>query len=503
MPRKRKTRSRKPTDKSLINVNATLRKLQSQLTDPRVYQWLFTGARGVRERLLKIDYEVLRNVVDKIPLVNGIINTRIDQINPFCQFTMENGEKGFKFIVADRSGKENPDDNEMFQLAEFIEQTGFQYDPEREDDFMDYVQMIIRDTMVIDQIATEMQFNRVGEVVAFWSLDGATIKRVTEESDFKRGIRFVQEIEQKIYNEYTADQLIFDYKNKRVDIRYRGYGYSNVEMCVDMITTLLFGYNYLRDQLVRDRIPKGFISVMGDASKPQMDAIRNYWYAAMSGAGGAWNIPILPSGKEGVGIDFKLIGHNNRDMEYHKMMMFLSSIVAAVFSIDLAEMGIKTDDSTAIIGENAAPRLQMSKDRGLKSLLTYVQQHINKVLRKVTTKYKLKFVGYEPEDEEKKAGIRIKELNTCKTINELRQEDGLDPIEDDYANVVLNPQAVQIYLGKQGGGFGGGFGGGTENQEGEAEGKEEFTGEESEGEIEKSFRELSNRKERTIRYVIE
>ncbi|MBA7556977.1 hypothetical protein ES705_49705 [subsurface metagenome] len=73
-----------------------------------------------------------------------------------------------------------------------------------------------------------------------------------------------------------------------------------------MITTLLFVYNYLKDQLIRDRIPKGFISVMGDASKPQLDVIRNYWYAAMSGAGGSWNIPIVPSGKEGVGINFKI-----------------------------------------------------------------------------------------------------------------------------------------------------------------------------------------------------
>ena len=133
MPRKRKTHSRKPTENSLINVNATLKKLQSQLIDPRVYRWLFTGARGVRERLLKINYVVLRNVVDKIPLVNGIINTRIDQINPFCQFMTEKGEKGFNIDLVDRSGKEKLDENEVHALAEFFEQTGFSYDPERED----------------------------------------------------------------------------------------------------------------------------------------------------------------------------------------------------------------------------------------------------------------------------------------------------------------------------------------------------------------------------------
>ena len=83
---------------------------------------------------------------------------------------------------------------------------------------------------------------------------------------------------------------------------------------------------------------------MGDAGKPQLDAIRNYWYAAMSGAGGSWNIPIVPSGKEGVGIDFKLLGHNNKDMEYHKMMLFLSSMIAAVFSIDLMVYYVKVSE---------------------------------------------------------------------------------------------------------------------------------------------------------------
>ena len=181
MPRKRKTHSRKPTDNSFVNVNATLKKLQSQLTDPRMYYWLFRGAKGVRERILKINYDVIRNVVDKIPLISGIINTRIDQINPFCQYTSEKGEKGFQFELTDKSGKEKIDENEIYALAEFIEQTGFAYDPEREDDFMDYIQMLIRETLVIDQIATEIQYNRIGEACSFWLLDGATIARVTED----------------------------------------------------------------------------------------------------------------------------------------------------------------------------------------------------------------------------------------------------------------------------------------------------------------------------------
>ena len=134
-------------------------------------------------------------------------------------------------------------------------------------------------------------------------------------------------------------------------------------------------------------------------------------------------------------------------------------------------------------------------------MLAYTQQHVNKILRKVTTKYKFKFVGYEPEDEEKKESIKAKQLNTRKSIDDLRKEDGDEPFNEAWSKMPLNPQAVQIYLGKQAGGFGPGFGGGEETGEGEEE--KEFTGEESEQEMEKSFRKLTDRKERQIRYTIE
>ena len=169
--------------------------------------------------------------------------------------------------------------------------------------------MFIRDTFEIDQVATEVLRNRKGEAVGFLGLDGATIKRTDENGEFGEKIKFVQEIDQRIENKYTHDMLIFDYLNKRSDIRYRGYGYSYVEMAVDIITTLLFGYQYAQDQLTKSKIPKGFISVMGDVGMDQLDSIRSYWYAAMSGAGGQWSIPILPSGKDGVGIKFETLNH--------------------------------------------------------------------------------------------------------------------------------------------------------------------------------------------------
>jgi hypothetical protein len=224
---------------------------------------------------------------------------------------------------------------------------------------------------------------------------------------------------------------------------------SHVEQCIDIVTTILFGYTHLRDQFVKDKIPKGFISVMGDIDQKGITAIQQYWYSAMSGAGGQWAIPILPSGKEGVGLDFKSIGQSNKDMEYHRLMMFLSSIIAAVFSIDLAELGIKADDSTSLIGESTAPRIEASKDRGLQSLISFIQQYLNKIIRKVTTDYKLKFTKIDKEDDARVATIRKTKIETDTTIDELREKDGKEPFNESWSKMPLNQYTVQMYLAEQ------------------------------------------------------
>ncbi len=520
---------RRPSD--LATIESTAKKLQSLLVQPEWQGFMRGGyARGVREKLLKVDYQTIRNLVDRVPLLSAIINVRVEQVKAFAKYVKpKEPGKGYEFYPADPRVKPNKKDQDMYyQLSEFLDQTGIEYDSLREDDFSDYLEMVVRETLTVDQIATELQRNRKHDVIAFWLLDGATIKRINPEeynndnSEFHvtKDTRFCQIVDQKITNVYTDEDLIFDYKNKRADIKYRGFGYSPVEQAIDVITTLLFGYTYARDQLMRDRVPKGFIQVMGDVGAQQLDAIREYWYSAMSGAGGQWNIPIVPSGKDGVGIDWKNIQNSNRDMEYHKLMMFLSSIIAAVFNIDLAELGIKADDSTALIGESSESRVKNSKDRGLSGLLAFVEQHVNKILRKITTDYKFRFTGLERQDETELAALRKQEVETRMTINELREEDGLEPLEDDYANVVLNPQATQIYLNAkaaeqaqaQGGMMGGGMMGGDDNfdpnsdeEAGYDEGYADEEPAQADAEVDwnDTFEKSMNSGKKTIRVIIE
>ncbi len=442
---------RKRRNKNFTSDSSSAKQIMSIMSDPQLQYWMGSGAiTGVREKVLSINYSTLRQAVHKLPLVNSIINTRIDQLTPFCRYCnpqeVRNGVRGFTIVPKEvRSEEDFLDDPNLAKLGTFFEKTGFKPDPEREDDLVDYMQLFMRDSLEIDQIATEIQYNRANQVTAFWIVDGATVLRTNSDYPAYPEKRFAQVKDGKVYADYSYEQLLFDYKNKRTDLHYRGYGYAAVEMCIDLITTLLFGYNHTRDQFLKDKIPKGFLSVMGDVGQREMNAIQNYWYNAMSGAGGRWNIPIIPSGKEGVGLDFKAIGQNNRDMEYHKTMSFLNAIISSVFSIDLAELGLKSDDgSTPLFGEHVETKMKLSRDRGLSSLIFFFEQHLNKILERVSPGYNFRFVGLEQEDPKIKSDIRRKRLETDASINELRAEEGKPPMQGEQYDCVLNPMAVQI-----------------------------------------------------------
>ena len=91
MPRKRK----KKTNAVSFSEESTIKKLTSQLVDPRVQSWLWQGAAGVRERILQLNFDTLRRSVQQLPLINGIINTRQDQIMPFLKYATEQNDRGF------------------------------------------------------------------------------------------------------------------------------------------------------------------------------------------------------------------------------------------------------------------------------------------------------------------------------------------------------------------------------------------------------------------------
>jgi len=400
-----------------------------------------------RRRIMDVNFSTLRTMAHKNVLVNGIIKKRCDQMKPYLRVVNDEEPRGFRVV---KKGGDNKNDKRAIELQEFFLDTGFEYDSEREDDLIDFTEMVIRETLTIDQLAVEMRRTNGGDVFDFWLLDGATVRRTMDDKH-----KYVQRIQLPVTSDsgspfheafFTQDDMIFEYMNKRADVRYRGFGYSALEQSIDIVTTFLFGINYNRDLFVKEKIPKGFLKIMGDADPSTVASVQRYWKQQMEGYGAKFKIPVIPSGKDGVGIDFQSLGQSNREMEYQKLINLIMSLQALPFGIDLAELGIKTENHQQMIGESGFHRMQFSKDSGIGSLLMYLENLFNKILMKVDKDYEFKFYGIKDDDKEKDEKIKKARLETTATINELRKEDGLEPIDEDYANQVLNPQSIQIYM---------------------------------------------------------
>ena len=76
---------------------------------------------------------------------------------------------------------------------------------------------------------------------------------------------------------------------------------------------------------------------------------------------------------------------------------------------------------------------------------------MNRIIDKFFPEYQLEFVGYEKDDPKEVLELAKTELETFKTLNEVRKEKGLKALNEKWADIPLNPQAVQLYSSSQGG----------------------------------------------------
>lgn len=462
------------------------------------------SARGVRENYAPLSFQVLREIERKNPVVSAIVNTRCRQMRPFGRYTQEIDEPGYHIVLRDARRKPTQhEQSEMHELSKWLWNTGsnnFDGWEEREDNLLDVMVKMTRDYLVIDQVALELRRDRKGRIVDFWVLDGATIRRVLStgyrgtKSDFDprlyvpsedaakiaaeklslvpddmSKIAFVQTINGRFTAAYTRKDLIVDSMQKRTDIRYYGYGYSPLEQAMSAIVAFLWSMAYNAEAFNSGTLPKIALAFKdGNFSEAQLIALQDQFLANFRGVYGAWRIPMLNADVQAIDLL-----KSPRDMEYMKYLEFMGSLICAVMGIDPMEIGMRWQFAQQVLSENPGGRLKFSKDRGLNDLLGAVENVFDKLLMHlgVSDKYKFEFTGVDPENAEKKSKLRSEAVKRDRTVNELRAEDDLPPIEG--GDILLDPTYLQFrMMQSSGGGEEGGAesgGGASEGAEGDAE----------------------------------
>ena len=408
---------------------------------------------GLMENWYPLNDDVLREISKKVIVVGSIINTRCSQVRPFCKVSNDKDKVGFTAILQDIEAKPTKKQlEEIKEINKFFKRTGMLNIPLTEDeiereDFLDDVnEKLIRDVLEVNKIAIVLRYNLGGDLIEFRVIDAATIKKVDPKKGYKgdRSIKYVQEIDGLVNEEnglFRRGELIFDFMNKTSDLKYSSYGISTLEMAITTITGFLNSVNYNNEFFNSAAQPKGFVSFKdANLDEEQLEELRRQWTAMFSGIKGLWKTPFIQGGAE-----WKNLAPSNRDMEYNQWLQVLTSWICALFKIDQAEVGIKSNIGQGVLYENNESKLDYSKDRGLKDLLSFLEKIYNKILAwtKWGNEYKIVFTGIEQTDRKGEAELDKTHSETFKTVDEIRAEHDLQPLPNREGEIILNSIYIQ------------------------------------------------------------
>jgi len=465
-----------------------------------------------KERPMMLTYEVLRSMSERNPIIASVINTRVNQVADFATPPKSPYDIGFSIHLKDEEEQPNEDDEKRIdEIQTMIENTGVSsLLQEERDNFDSFLRKVTRDSLTYDQMAFEMINGRGGVPVAFLGIDAATIRLATTAKYFKdikhmkgfippvsietemgsiqkqtlrpEDIRYVQIIDGKVVTTYTEQELGFGIRNPRTALKQNGYGVSELEILVNTVTAHLWAEEYNRRLFSQGSAPKGIIQLEGNVPQDQLNEFRRQWHAQVMGVFNAWRTPIIntPSGK----LNYVNLQMSNKQMEFSNWIDYLIKIVCAVYLIDPAEIGFDMRGGAqtpqpAIFESHGEIKSKMSRDKGLRPLLKFLQTEVNKniVFRLFDGRYEFEFVGLDSKTEQQLQDMRIKEITNFKTIDEIRAEYDLKPLGHDRGGDVINNSGYLNYLTQlqmqKMQGMGGGPGGEDFGQEGQQDFGEE------------------------------
>lgn len=450
---------------------------RSYFEDPLAVQY----SMGYKDRKYSLTYDVLKQVVQNLSLLSSIINTRTNQISSFSVPFRMSKSLGFVVKHKDPGKLTTKGEREMIKdLERFIYNCGADKpNPHntnfKRDDFETFLKKIVRDSLMYDQTCFEIVPDRSGTPYEFMAVDASTIRIYADKDSFgarenfhsrkppsrypvardpfatmsmyneprREDIAYVQVFNGQIRHAFTRDELAFGVRNPRTDVYQQGYGYSELEQLITIITAHLYAEEYNRRFFMQGSAPKGLLVFKGDTmTEDQLEGFKRQWRANLEGVENSWKTPIMQSEQ---GIDWINLNATNREMEYGQWMEYLIKITCGVFLIDPAELNFDLAggvQQTPLFESSSEWKLKASRDRGLKPLLRFLAKMINDhIIAKIDDHFVFDFVGLDELTEQEKHELRKEQVASYMTLNEIRRAEDLPDV--DGGDMILNPTYIQ------------------------------------------------------------
>ena len=227
---------------------------------------------------------------------------------------------------------------------------------------------VIEDIMVIDAGVIEVVRNAKGDITDLNSIDGATIKPVLNKyGEYDQDRAYVQEVDGKIVAEFKAEDIIYIMSNPQSDMRYYGYGLSNIESILLAVQASLNADMYNSKAFSDDNIPPGILD-LGDISQEEAERFQMLWDATVVGSTRKLKM-VWGSGN---GKKYTPFQANNKDMQFVEYIDWLSRLKLAVYGLTPLDANITQDINKSV----AAAQRSISQSRGVRNIKKLLEEYL-------------------------------------------------------------------------------------------------------------------------------
>lgn len=425
---------------------------------------VFYNSMGYKSTTKSITFDLMRKM-SYTPIIYSIITTRVNQLMNFSRFTADLQKEGWairkkpsRFEDASSIKVTDKDKHEIDDIATFLENGGLYQKWQQSDDFDDFLRKQIIDSLTFDQSTFEIERSRNRKPYSYVSADASTMRLLnsidSEDKESKDKYDIINgflPIYAQVYNDRIVEkdingikeqaifypwELSFGVRNKNTDIRNNGYGKSELEILTDTISYQLFGMQYNGNFFKQGSNPRGFFTIDGNVSQSTLNEFRQAWRQQVSGFMNSHKTPVF-EGKS-IKVNWNEMGGSNKDMEFSNWNDYLILLACSVYAIDPSELGFNFQKQAQMFGQDGQKqRLEHSRDKGLKPLLIFLQQRINKyIVSELNPNFEFIWTGVDLDDES-----QILENDIKKVTN------GLASMEDlfkKYSNRDFNPEKDTI-----------------------------------------------------------
>lgn len=317
---------------------------KEQVTAPdRVHP--FGGLRSTRP-IGKIQPKRLRNWADTSEWVRAAINHRRRQVS----------QSEWHISPVDPEADFDP------QLQAAIELM-FLHPNVRQKTFRELIEPAVEDILVLDRGVLEKEISVRGLPVALHLVDGGTIHTKSQWSGEPNDPRYEWWPGGLHVADLFDSQIVLMMENPT---SHRAEGFSPLEALKETIDADLEARDFNK-RMVSQTNPNGILNLGENVGTNMVDSFRVYWDAEVAGNK---QMAIVGGVKKP---EFITLGQTAREMQYMQWQVYLLRKIAAVFGIAPQDLGITFDVNRA----SSSTQQELSEDRGLKPLLRLIEEQLN------------------------------------------------------------------------------------------------------------------------------